>query len=306
MKLSTINKIGEFGLIDMIKKMVKLDASVVKGIGDDAAVLNFSRDKYLLLTSDMLIEDVHFKCTMQASNIGHKALACSVSDIAAMGGIPKNAVISLGLPTSLEISFVKDLYKGIANIAKKFKINIVGGDTNRAEKIIIDVTLLGEVEKKNLVLRSTAKTGDLIFITGSLEETLKTGKHLTFKPRLKESRFLVKNYRINSMIDISDGLAQDLGHILNESHKGAVIYQRAILKNKDTSLKEALYGGENYELLFTLSQSQARRLLRDKAKGKIKFPISEIGSITKSKNKLIFIDADNKEKTLKLRGFRHF
>jgi thiamine-monophosphate kinase len=243
---------------------------------------------------------------MRAFDIGRKALACSVSDITAMGGIPKNAVISLGLPKNLAISFVKDLYRGICHLAGKFKINIVGGDTNRAEKIIIDVALLGEVEKQNLVLRSGAKTKDLIFITGSLKETLNTGKHLIFNPKIKESRFLVKNYRLNSMIDISDGLIQDLGHILEESHKGAVIYEKAIPKNKNTSLKNALYSGENYELLFTLSPNQARSLLKDKSKGRVKFPVSNIGSIISLKNKLIFIDAKSKKSSLKIKGFRHF
>ena len=306
MKLSAINKLGEFGLIDMVKKMIKLDSSVVKGIGDDAAVLDFSKDKYLLLTSDMLIEGIHFKKNTPAFKIGRKALACSISDIASMGGIPKNAVISLGLPQNLSISFVRDLYKGLINIANKFKINIVGGDTNRAKRVIIDVALLGEVEKKNLILRSNAKPKDSIFITGTIESTLKTGKHLTFRPRLKEARFLSKRYRINSMIDISDGLAQDLGHILEQSNKGAVIYEKAILKKKGTSLKDVLYGGENFELIFSLSQKEARRLLRDKSQGKVKFTVSEIGSITKTKNKLIFIDAKSKRRSLKLKGFRHF
>ncbi|MFH1655459.1 MAG: thiamine-phosphate kinase [Candidatus Omnitrophota bacterium] len=301
-----LGKLGEFGLIADIRKMVKVDSSVVKGIGDDTAVLKYSKDRYLLFTSDMLIEDVHFKRSAKPFDIGHKALASSVSDIAAMGGRPKYAIVSIGLPKKLNVAYVRNLYAGINNASKKFRINIVGGDTNRSQKIIIDIALIGEVEKKNLVLRSSAKAGDLIFITGLLEPTLRTGKHLTFKPRFKESRFLVKNYRINSMIDISDGLIQDLSHILDESKKGAIIYEKAILKIRGTSLKEALYGGENYELIFTLSKDQARRLIRDKSKGKIKFSVSEIGSITNSKNKLIFIDANSNKKSLKIKGFRHF
>ena len=114
---STVAKIGEFGLIDAVRKLIKLDKTVIKGIGDDAAVLKFSRDKYLLITSDMLIEDKHFNRRMNPLYIGHKALACSISDIAAMGGVPKNAIISIGIPKDLEISFVKNKYSAVHNSA---------------------------------------------------------------------------------------------------------------------------------------------------------------------------------------------
>jgi len=301
-----LSKIGEFGLIEVIKKLAKVDSSVIKGIGDDAAILRFSKDRYLILTSDMLIEDVHFKRTARPFDIGHKALACSISDIASMGGIPKHAIVSVGLPLSLSVGFVRNLYKGIISTAKKFKINIVGGDTNRSSKIIIDVAILGEVKKKDLVLRSKAKSRDEIFVTGKLGGSAKTKKHLKFKPRLKESRFLIRSYRINSMIDISDGLSQDLGHILKESKKGAIVYEQAIPKDKGASLKDALYNGEDYELLFTLSKRQANKLVQDIHRKKIKFPVSKIGIITKSRNKIIFIDTNKNKRLLKPKGFRHF
>lgn len=301
-----VAKIGEFGLIEAVKKMIKLDRTVIKGIGDDTAVLSFSKNRCLLLTSDMLIEDIHFNRRMNPFAIGHKALSCSISDIAAMGGIPKNAIISIGIPRDLKISFVNKLYQGITQTAKSFKINIVGGDTNSSQKIVIDVALLGEAQKNNLTLRSKAKVGDSIFVTGKLGGSLKSGKHLSFLPRLKESRKLVSNYKINSMIDISDGLIQDLSHILKESNKGAIIYERNIPINKNSSLNNALYDGEDFELLFTLPEKDAFRLKNDIAKGKIKFYLSEIGKITNNKNKIEIINKKGFKRPLTIKGFRHF
>jgi thiamine-monophosphate kinase len=303
----TLDTIGESGLITLVRKLVKkVNRSIIKGIGDDAAVLRFNKDKYLLCTSDMLIENVHFNRSMRPFDIGHKALACSISDIAAMGGEPKYAIISLGLPRDLKISFIKNLYRGIISTANIFRIDVVGGDTNRSKKIIIDVTLLGEVKKRNLILRSKAEVNDIIFVTGKLGASFRTEKHLSFKPRLKESQFLINRYRINSMIDISDGLVQDLIHILEESRKGAIIYEEAIPINREASLDNALYDGEDYELLFTLSAKQASRLKNDLAQRIIKFSISEIGKINDKKNTLEIIDRCGRKKMLKDNGFEHF
>lgn len=301
-----LSKIGEFGFINVIKRLITTDNSVVRGIGDDAAVLRFNQNKYLLLTADMLIEDAHFKRNMEPFDIGHKALACSISDIAAMGGLPKYAIISVGLPRGLDVSYAKNLYKGIIDTAKRFKINLVGGDTNRSKNIIIDIALVGEVEKKNLVLRSKAKVNDIVFVTGYLGGSFKSGKHLKFTPRLNEARFLVNNYRINSMIDVSDGLVQDLSHILEESRAGAVIFEKAIPKNKSTDLKEALYDGEDFELLFTVSKKEAGKLIKDVLRKKIRFPIKPIGLITNKKKGFTIVDESGRENTLKIKGFRHF
>ena len=303
MKLSSV---GEFGLINIIKKMIKTNGSVVKGIGDDAAVLSFKKDKYLLLSSDMLIEDVHFNRRIKAGDIGYKSLASSVSDIAAMGGVAKYAIISLGLPRNLTVSFIKGFYKGVNRVAKKFKINIVGGDTNRSKKIVIDVAMIGEARKRNLVLRSGAQAGDLIFVTGLLGGSFHSGKHLRFSPRIKESSFLVSNYHLNSMIDISDGLIQDLTHILAQSDRGAVVYEKVVPTSKGVSSKEAFSGGEDYELLFTMSKKQAIKLIRDKSKNRVKFDISCIGEVTDKSDGLVMIDKNCKRRLLKVRGYRHF
>ncbi|VAX35611.1 Thiamine-monophosphate kinase [hydrothermal vent metagenome] len=250
---------GEFGLIDLIKKYVTLSPSIIQGIGDDTAVLPLNKSKYLLFTTDMLIEGVHFTHQCPTSGVGHKALACSISDIAAMGGIPTSAVISLGVPKDLSLSYVRQLYRGVQKIARPFDVSIVGGDTVKSDKIIINVALMGEVAKKDVVYRSGAKVGDHIFVTGPLGRSLITGQHLKFIPRVKESQFLVKHLKPTSMIDISDGLVSDLGHILKASDVGAVIDKVSVPRRKKASLQEALCDGEDFELLFTLSSKNSKR-----------------------------------------------
>jgi len=305
LKSLKVPDIGESGLIERITKKIKTDNSVIKGIGDDTAVIKYKKGRFILFTSDMLIEDVHFKRSDSPFYIGHKALGCSISDIAAMGGIPKYALVSLGLPADLSLKFLDSLFKGINSIAKRFKINIVGGDTNRSKKIIIDVSLIGQIEEKNLVLRKGARKGDQIFVTGSLGGSIYK-KHLQFLPRLKESRYLVENFKINSMIDISDGLVLDLYRITKTSGVGAVVYEELIPISKDAkSLNEALYMGEDFELLFCLPLNQAVRLMESKKiKGLAK--ISYVGEIIDKRFGLKLITKKAEEKILEPKGFTHF
>jgi len=297
-----LSRIGEFGLIDRIKKQIKTDPSVIKGIGDDCAVLEFTKDKYQLFSSDMLVEGVDFYPHENPYLIGRKSLAAALSDIAACAGLPRYCLVSLGLPKNKSVKFVSQLFKGIVELAKKYKINIVGGDISQARCITLDVSILGIVEKKHLVLRSGAKKGDIIFVTGKLGGSI-FGKHLKFTPRLKEARFLVENFKVNSMIDISDGLTQDLGHILNESRVGALIYEGLIpLSNQARNLSDALYMGEDFELLFTLSYDEAQKLLQQKRANLFK----PIGEIIDKKQGLRLVDKRGREKIIKPGGFRHF
>jgi thiamine-monophosphate kinase len=301
-----IKDIGELGLIRKLSQAISTDKSVIKGIGDDAAVIKFTANKYLLFKTDMVVEGEHFTRKMPARLIGRKALARNISDIAAMGGIPTYAVISLGIPPLVKATFVMELFQGINEIAKKFHINIVGGDTSKASKTFISIALLGWVEKSKLVLRSTARKGDLIFVTGNLGASFKTGKHLNFTPRIKESRFLVGKYKPTAMIDISDGLVLDLHHILEASRCGAFIYEEFIPRAPKAGLHNALYDGEDYELLFTLPGTKAARLIRNLRKSRHKFPISCIGELVDKKCGLIFIDSKYRLSKLAPRGFTHF
>lgn len=298
-----LKDLGEFNLIQRVSRRMDLSADVIKGIGDDAAVLRYKKDKYLLFTADMLLEGRHFVKSSGGYLIGKKSIAASVSDIAAMGGLPLSAVISLGVPSSLNVGFVDGLYRGIKEIAKKFKIDIVGGDTINAEKIIINIALIGEVEKGSLVLRSSARPCDAIFVTGEIGGSIK-GKHLRFTPRIKESRFLVKNYKINSMIDVSDGLIADLNHILESSDRGAVIYEDAIPVSRHAkNCKSAITEGEDFELVFTMPQKDVGRLCK---RWPFDTKLSVIGTICQRNEGLYLIRKNGIKTKIKPIGYSHF
>ena len=274
-----ISKLGEFGLIDVLKKFAPVSKEVIRGIGDDAAVLPYSKSEYLLLTTDMLAEDTHFTRHMSPQAIGHKALACNISDIAAMGGRPTFAVISIGIPKNLAVRFINDIYKGILLLAKSFNVIIVGGDTIKTDKIVINIALLGLVKKKNLITRDGATPEDWIFVTGPLGGSFKSGRHLNFLPRLAQAQFLVEKFPPSAMIDISDGLSGDLNHILKASRVGARLDHASIPRYKGVNLSQALNDGEDFELLFTLSPIKALSLMDWQARQK-SFYFYPIGTIT--------------------------
>ena len=304
--MAKIKDIGEIGLIKRIAGKIRTDKTVVKGIGDDTAVVKWTNGKYLLLTCDMTIEDVHFARNRAAPfQIGWKALARNISDVAAMGGVPKYALVSVGLDPDLPLSFADGIFDGINSLAKKFGINIVGGDTSRSKKITIDVSLIGEVEKGRLVLRSGAKCGDAIFVTGFLGGSIK-GRHLNFMPRLDEARALVKNFRINSMIDISDGLLLDLDRVLEASSAGAMIYEDLIPVSKEArSLRNALTDGEDFELLFTIAPKEAVRFMKNYLL-KLDIPVSLIGEVTAKRDGYKLVGSDWREKRIARKGYLHF
>lgn len=298
-----LRDLGEFNFIDRINKGIRLSSRVIKGIGDDTAVLKYTKDKYLLFTTDMLIEGRHFNKTARPELVGKKSLSCNISDIAAMGGRPTSFVISLGAPKNLDIKYTDELYKGIKDTAKRFKVDLAGGDTVSSGKIVINIAMLGEVEKKNLVLRNGAKEGDVIFITGNIGGSIKS-RHLDFTPRLKEARFLVKNFKINSMIDASDGLLADLGHILEESNKGAVIYEKSIPVSKDAAdFDAAVRDGEDFELIFTLHERDADRLENT---WPFETDLSRIGQIRSGRKGFSLVRKSGRSEKIKPSGFTHF
>lgn len=301
-----LKDIGEIGLIKRIARRAKYDKSVVKGIGDDTAVIKWTGRKYLLYTCDMLIEDVHFKLKNATPfQIGWKAIARNISDIAAMGGAPKYCLVSAGLNPDLPVSFFDKLYEGMAAAAKKFNVNIVGGDTSDSRKLVIDVSLIGEVEKNKLTLRSGAKKGDVILVTGSIGGSGK-GKHLNFTPRIDEARMLTKKFKINSMIDISDGLVLDLWRILEASKVGACLYQSVIPISKESGLFDrAIREGEDFELLFTMSVKEAKRFFKTEL-GRMKTSVTLIGEVTDKKYGYNLVREDGKKEKLQPEGYKHF
>ncbi|MCX5700070.1 MAG: thiamine-phosphate kinase [Candidatus Omnitrophica bacterium] len=297
----TVKDIGEFKLIERFSNKLKTDSTVVKGSGDDCAVLKLDARSYQLLTCDMLVEGIDFTPKIDPYLVGRKSIAVSISDIAACSGQPRYCVVSMGIPKKTSVKLLDRLFKGMLDIAKEFKINIVGGDISQSPKITIDVSMLGRVEKKNLTLRSSARSGDLIFVTGSLGGSI-SGKHLKFIPRINEARFLAKEFKVNAMIDISDGLSQDLAHILKQSKVGAIIYEDLIpMDEKSTSLSDALNSGEDFELLFTMSRKIAKRLLK---RNLVNF--KPIGEIVGEKYGFTLINKDGKPIKISPKGYRHF
>jgi len=291
-----LSDIGEFEFISRMRNVLgKAGESVVKGIGDDCAVIRYKKDKYLLFAADMIIEGVHFYKGTKPEAVGHKALAVNISDIAACGGIPRWATVSIGLPHTTPYDYAAGLYKGIKRLARLFDMNIVGGDTNASDKIIVSVSILGEVEKRYLTLRSGAKRGDAIILSGSL-----SGKpqDLLFTPRIKKARLVVKRLRPTSMIDISDGLLSDLNHILEQSRKGAVIYEGLIPKSPShCSTMKILRTGEQFELIFTISPDKIRQL----PKGYF-----HIGHITANTGKIVYEKIGGKQTIVAPKGYSHF
>ena len=277
-----VKEIGEFGLIDRITKKSK-KKDVLIGIGDDAAVVK-TKKGLEILTTDCLVEGDHFKKDwFTPQQIGMKAIEINVSDVAAMGGIPKYVLVSLCLPEDIDVDFVEDMYKGMWKTCGKYNIEIIGGNMTHSKQIIISITLTGEVSRKNLLLRSGAKIGDYIFVSGPIgngraglrvfQENLEDFgqvKKKYLEPRARLDFALKIAPYVNSMIDISDGLAPEIKHICDESKCGAIIYKEKIPINDDVkstarALNEdeynyALFGGEDFELVYTVTKNNLKNV----------------------------------------------
>ncbi len=230
----------ELDLIKSLTKSLPGNASVVVGAGDDCAVLDMGiPDKYVLFKTDAVVEGIHWDEAAKPENIGHKALARNLSDVAAMAGTPTSALVTIGLRREFDAKFVKAVYGGMNALASRYNVAIVGGETTtNPERMFISIALLGTVAKERCILRSGAKAGDGIFVTGELGGSI-TGKHLTFEPRIEEGLWLAENFGITSMIDLSDGLASDLRHILAASGAGAELLSDAVPISRETKLAAA-------------------------------------------------------------------
>ena len=302
--------LSETELIQRLTQDLPADSSVLTGPGDDCAVLDWSGSK-LLFKTDAIVEGIHFERDTPPEAIGRKALARALSDIAAMAGTPTHALITLGFHAEMEPSLIEAVYQGLRDCAREYNINIVGGETTSLSQLTLSISLIGNVSKP--ILRTGSAVGDAIFVSGELGGSL-AGHHLNFTPRLKEARWLSDQDIVHAMIDLSDGLATDLRHLLSDQ-TGAELLTRALPIRRaakerardnpsgKTALLAALTDGEDYELLFTVSSKDAVPLLDGWKSAFPETPLHCIGKITDQPG--IALRDDKGVKPLTLHGYDH-
>ena len=326
MKLS---EIGEFGFIERVAEKVQDCAGVILGIGDDAAVTTPTAGLALLSTADMLVEGIHFDLAWtEPHTLGRKSLAVNLSDIAAMGGVPKYALLSLAVPKRVPLHFLDSFMAGFLEQAGRFDVTLIGGDTcSSRHGMVISIALMGEQDPKKIVTRNGATPGDIVCVTGTLGdaalglELLRAGerkgyavkRHLDPEPRVVLGRLLADNSLPTAMIDISDGFAADLGHILSGSSVGARIsiekiplsaeYTESIGRFSAERNSLALSGGEDYELLLTVAPGSVEKVLQCGLAAGVN--IAAIGEITAGGG-ILFEKADGSRYDVNLSGYDHF
>ena len=337
-KNTSVSELGEFGLIDHITKSFRNNnKSTIKGVGDDAAVIEYSDNRYRLLSTDMLVEGIHFDLSYSPlKHLGYKAVSVNVSDICAMNGIATQITVSIAVSNRFSVEAIEELYSGIKLACENYKIDLVGGDTTSSTSgLVISVSVLGEVEKKKISYRNGAKINDLVVVTGDLGaaylglQILKREKEIFLsnpgvQPDLQGNDYALQRQlkteaRSNfvkvlddldiiptSMIDISDGLTSEILHLSKHSDVGITIYEDKLPIDyttmnlaKDLNLNPifcALNGGEDYELLFTISQDHYDKLKKD-----VDFTI--IGHVTNKKEGNNFITKDSTSHPITAQGW---
>jgi thiamine-monophosphate kinase len=329
LKAKTVQDLGERGLIELIRKSFPARGkNVLLGIGDDAAVLRPGCEP-LILTKDLLVEDVDFlRDRHPAFFVGRKSLSVNLSDIAAMGGTPRAALLGLGMPGDLPLGWIRAFLKGFAAAGRDYRVDLIGGDVSGSREIVISVTLIGEGEP--LVTRSGARPGDGVYVSGTLGDAalgfalIEAGASIRCRgakadlvkafldpvPQLALGRALALRGLASAMIDISDGLSVDLRHLAEESGVGAAIETAALPLSAgmracggEYALKYALHGGEDFQLLFTVRPSPGNdAALAAVAK---RYPLTRIGRIFEKKG-IFAVDAAGRRTLLPARGYEHF
>jgi thiamine-monophosphate kinase len=339
-KVTPISKLGEFGLIDHLTQNFPLQhASSVKGIGDDAAVLDYSNKK-TVVTTDLLIEGIHFDMMYTPlRHLGYKAVVVNVSDIYAMNAIPRQITVSLGISAKFSVEALDELYEGVRHACKIYGVDLIGGDTTSSlHGLVISVTAVGEAAAEDIVYRNGAKPGDLVCVTGDLGaaylglQILEREKriymeHPGVQPELNDAQYLISrqlkpearkdviryfkeiDLKPTAMMDLSDGLSSDILHICKQSGVGCNINESQVPVSEDayqTALSFnldpitcALNGGEDYELLFTIDEKDESKISAEEA-----FTI--IGEITEKENGCFLVTKSGNRHALKAQGWVHF
>ena len=316
-----LSRIGELGFLERLLPTLGTTGGVVVGPGDDCAVVR-AGSRQLLLTTDAIVEDVHFRrAWMTPRQIGRKAFLVNASDIAAMGGQPKFCLVSVGAPPSYPVRDLLELHRGITAAAGAAATAVVGGNLTRAKNLFVSITVIGEAPRRPL-RRAGARSGDVLFVTGTLGEAALGLRQLLHNaaargtavrrfrepiPRLMAARRLAKEHYASAMIDVSDGLLQDLGHLCKASGVGAEIVledlpSTAAVRRADPQL--ALHGGEDYELLFTVAPSNLSRLARIRAA--LGCPITAIGRVMPKRYGIRVLDCTGSAVKVQRSGFDHF
>lgn len=335
-----IATLGEFGLINKLTEQIKLvNPSTIKGVGDDAAVLDYA-DKQVLVTTDLLLEGIHFDLTyVPLKHLGYKAAVVNFSDIYAMNGTPKQITVSLGISKRFTIEHIQELYEGIRTAAEIYGVDIVGGDTSASiTGLLISITCIGEADKDKVVYRNGAKDTDLICVSGDLgaaymglqlleREKVASSGQKDFQPEFGGKEYILERQLKpearkdvikalgdagivpTAMMDISDGLSSELLHICKQSNAGCRIYEERIPIDYQTAVMAseinmnlvtaALNGGEDYELLFTAPLSAHEKLAQIDS-------IRIIGHITKPELGCAMITRDGNEMSLQAQGWNAF
>ncbi len=332
---------NEFGLIRSLQaQAARPDRQVFKGIGDDTAILKTSTSEWTLITTDLLTEGIHFDPALSSfEDIGYRAAIANLSDIAAMGGTPRFMLVAIAIPPTCSTRQIQRLYRGMMQAGRPYRLSLVGGDTSASQRgLFLSITLTGIVKPGQALLRSGARIGDSLFVTGTLGDShaglgllmhSAQSRHATLKPthcrfllarhqrpsaRVAEGQWLVKHGLATAAIDVSDGLSGDLWHLCEESNVGADIVEtslplspacRAYAKTYHLDAPHlALQGGEDYELLFTVPLSQRPRFERLRARTAFRFTC--IGSITPQRLGLRVRQADGTATALSNTSYEHF
>ncbi len=337
---TSIEKLGEFGLIEHLTNQIKIkNKETIKGIGDDAAVLDF-KGKKVVVSTDMLLEGIHFDLSYTPlKHLGYKAIQVNLSDIYAMNATPTQVTVSLGISSKFPLEAVEELYDGIYLACEKYNIDLVGGDTSSSKQgLVISITVLGYADEKDIVYRNTAEEGDLICVSGDLggaytglqlleREKLVFIENPNIQPDLEGKDYIIERQlkpearkdiidllkdigiKPTAMIDISDGLASEILHICKQSNKGCNLYEEKIPLDPMTYETArgfnldptvcALSGGEDYELLFTIKQADYEKI-------KLQMDISIIGHITEPSAGCNLITKSGIVHELKAQGWNAF
>ena len=331
-----LEELGEFGFIRRVSQgCLVRPQGVERAIGDDAAAFALPSDQLTLVTTDLLVERVHFlRNATSAFNLGHKAMAVNLSDIAAMGGTPSEAFVSLAIPRDCPVEYLDGLYEGMKSLAARHAVNVLGGDTTGSqEDLVLNLTIVGHVRREEALYRAGARPGDIVCVTGTVGDSraglqfVREGAsppdaalrglldaHLLPRPHLEEGRFLAVSGAATAALDVSDGLSSDLMHLIEESRVGIRIHADRLpisaalrefcARRGEDAVRFALAGGEDYVLAVTLRADRSEKV-RQAFAARFGRPLYSMGEVTAS-GELEFVTPDGLVETIRPTGWDHF